>query len=144
MGNRAVIVPIKTKRGYKNKVAIYLHWNGGRDSIEGFLTYCRLRGFRSPENDSYGLARLAQVIANYFHGGLSIGVDLAKRLDCDNRDNGVYLVKNWQIIKRDYFTGREQNEYKLLDMVKDINSAQPKEEQIENIEEKLNELKSNS
>ena len=37
MGNRAVIT---TKENmYNNGVAIYLHWNGGRDSVEAFLEY---------------------------------------------------------------------------------------------------------
>ena len=49
MGNRAVI----QMKG--SNVGIYLHYNGGRDSIEGFLAYCKLRDFRG---DDYGMARL--------------------------------------------------------------------------------------
>jgi hypothetical protein len=38
MGNRAVIT-LKPHEGksYGNQVGIYVHWNGGRDSIEAFL-----------------------------------------------------------------------------------------------------------
>jgi hypothetical protein len=37
MGNRAVITD------NKQRIGIYLHWNGGRDSVEAFLKYCELR-----------------------------------------------------------------------------------------------------
>ena len=69
MGNRAVITTRKRDLG------VYLHWNGGRDSVEAFLEYCRLRGFRAPETDDYGWARLCRVVCNYMGGeGLSVGV----------------------------------------------------------------------
>ena len=45
MGNRAVI----TTEG--RDLSLYLHWNGGRDSVEAFLRYCDLRGFRAPDAD---------------------------------------------------------------------------------------------
>ena len=112
MGNRAVIT---TKENFDNNgVGIYLHWNGGRDSVEAFLKYCELKGFRSPETDDYGWARLAQVIANYFGGdGLSIGVNRVDHLDCDNGDNGTYFIEDWKIVGRKYFEWEEQQEYPL-------------------------------
>ena len=129
MGNRAVIT---TKGGdRKNKLGVYLHWNGGRDSVEAFLKYCDMRGFRYPENDNYGWARLTQVIANFFGGDLSIGIDICDRLDCDNWDNGVYLIEKWKIVGReDFENGVEQDEYDLLSMVIDIDQHQPKGDQI--------------
>jgi hypothetical protein len=129
MGNRAVIT-LKPHEGksYDNQVGIYVHWNGGRDSIEAFLTYCELQGFRSPSSDSYGFARLTQVIANFFGGGgLSIGVDTCKHLDCDNYDNGVYFIKGWKVVGRDYFKGKEQNDYSLAGMLIAIDKSQPEE-----------------
>lgn len=136
MGNRAVIT---TKEGDKNnKIGIYIHWNGGRDSVAGFLKYCKIRGFRTPESDNYGWARLAQVIANFMGGGLSVGIDIVDRLDCNNWDNGVYLIENWEIVGREYFSGIEQDEYPLLDMVIAIDKRQPKEEQLG--EDKIKEL----
>ena len=132
MGNRAVIT-LKPHEGeiYDNQIGIYVHWNGGRDSIEAFLTYCKLRGFRSPSSDSYGFARLTQVIANFFGGdGLSIGVDVCKHLDCHNYDNGVYLIKDWEIVGRDHFSGQEQKAYSLVDMLIDIDKSQPMEMQL--------------
>jgi hypothetical protein len=115
----------------EKEIGAYLHWNGGRDSVEGFLTYCKRQGFRSPDKDNYGWARLCQVIANYFgneHGGLSVGIDLYDRLDTDNYDNGVYIIQGWEIIGREYKRGEEQAEYPLEEMVEAITEAQPKKE----------------
>ena len=124
MGNRAVIT---TEENFKNNgIGIYVHWNGGRDSIEAFLKYCEIRKFRAPDEDCYGWARLAQVIANFFGmDGLSIGIDTVDHLDCDNFDNGVYLIKGWEIVGREYFTGAEQDDYPLGDMLKAIDETQP-------------------
>ena len=129
MGNRAVIT---TKENFENNgIGIYLHWNGGRDSVEAFLDYCRLKGYREPTSDNYGWARLCQVITNYIGGGLSVGIDVVKHLDCDNYDNGVYLIQGWEIVGRKYFDGEEQLEYPLYDMLVDINDAQPEAERLE-------------
>ena len=128
MGNRAVIT---TEENFKkNGVGIYLHWNGGRDSVEAFLKYCEMRSFRAPEYDCYGWARLCQVIGNFFGGGLSIGIDTISNLDCRNGDNGVYLIDKWKIVGRKYFNGVEQKVYDLLDACVEIDERQPKEEQL--------------
>lgn len=124
MGNRAVITTEAKDLG------VYLHWNGGRDSVEAFLMYCKLKGYRTPENDCYGWARLCQVIGNFFGGDLSIGIDKYEKLDLDNWDNGVYIIKDWKIVGREYVRNEEQKYYNLVDMVKTINSKQPHEEQL--------------
>ncbi len=129
MGNRAVIT---TKENFENNgIGIYLHWNGGRDSVEAFLDYCKLKGYREPTYDNYGWARLCQVITNYIGGGLSVGIDVVNNLDCDNYDNGVYFIDGWEIVGRKYFSGEEQLEYPLYDMLVDINDAQPEAERLE-------------
>lgn len=129
MGNRAVIT---SRENFNNNgVGIYLHWNGGRDSVEAFLTYCKLKGYREPTNDNYGWARLCQVIGNFFGGATSIGIDTIDHLDCDNWDNGVYIIEGWNIVGREYFHGREQEGYDLKEMLLAINKCQPKEEQLE-------------
>lgn len=130
MGNRAVIT---TKQGWENpenNLGVYLHWNGGRDSVEPFLEYCKLKGFRSPDNDSYGWARMCQVIGNFFGGGLSIGINTVNRLDCDNWDSGVYIIENWSIVGRHCFEGLEQDSYDFKEMLVDIDKAQPIREQL--------------
>lgn len=128
MGNRAVIT---TKENFENNgVGVYLHWNGGRDSVEAFLTYCKLKQYREPETDNYGWARLCQVIGNFFGGDCSIGIDTVNRLDCNNYDNGVYFIENWKIVGRKYFDGIEQDEFRLIDMLVEIDEKQPKGEQL--------------
>lgn len=124
MGNRAVITT------QDEKIGIYLHWNGGKDSVEAFLKYCELKGYLPPEKDNYGWARLCQVIGNFFGGELSIGIDEYKNLDTDNGDNGVYIIKDWKIINRKFFKRQEQQEYDLNEMIESIDKSQPIKEQI--------------
>lgn len=119
MGNRAVITTPDKKMG------VYLHWNGGRDSVEAFLHYCELHGFRSPDRDPYGWARLCQVIGNFFGGGLSVGVGLYDQLDTDNWDNGVYIIEGWRIVGREFNRHAEQSSYDHTVMLHDIDDSQP-------------------
>ena len=127
MGNRAVIT---TKQGWiskENNLGLYLHWNGGRGSVEAFLAYCKAHGYRSPESDCYGWAALAAVITNFFGAdGLSVGLDIVSRLDCNNDDNGVYIVENWEIVGRYYApTQEQQTREQLGDRLQAIDDAMP-------------------
>ena len=100
MGNRAVIT--FAPQGVP-AVGVYIHWNGGRESVRAFLDTCKARGYRCPATDpAYAMAGLVGVIREFFGpGGLSLGVDLVDRLDCDNWDNGVYQVgAGWAIVGR--------------------------------------------
>lgn len=120
MGNRAVIT---TAPYSKKNVGIYVHWNGGRASVEAFLEAARQLGYRDPTGDrSYALAGLAGLIWSYLGTeGLSVGIDLCENLDCDNYDNGTYLIgKDWQIVGRKFATdyGEEVNEAKTAALVK--------------------------
>lgn len=137
MGNRAVITTQDKDLG------IYLHWNGGFDSVNAFLTYCKIKGYRTPETDNYGWARLCQVIGNWIGGELSLGIDRYDRLDTDNGDNGVYIIKDWEIIGREFAPDEEQNVYDLFGMVCDINNAQPTDEQLtgEELQKKFYEIR---
>lgn len=133
MGNRAVITTSDyITLGSERAIGIYLHWNGGYDSVRAFLTYCKIRGFRSPEADSYGWANLCTVISNFFRDkdGLSVGIDRCCNLDCDNGDNGVYIIKDWGIIGRKYEPEYEQNVHPLSEMLNEIDQAQPKDMQV--------------
>ncbi len=137
MGNRAVITDESKSYG------IYIHWNGGIDSVKAFVKYCELRGFRGfPDN--YGVARLTQVIANYFGGDLSIGVVGDPLRWVDGCDNGLYVIKDWQIVghyrnDREYkgdgvklieWGDAEREGYDILEMIIDIDRKQPKEDQL--------------
>jgi hypothetical protein len=99
MGNRAVITiaPFSS-----SNVGIYVHWNGGRASIEGFLKACRELQYRDPSlDDSYAMARLTQVIGIYFGGSTSLGIGVVSQLDADNGDNGTYVIgEGWEIVER--------------------------------------------
>ena len=124
MGNRAVITTVGAT---DNTTGIYLHWNGGVNSIEAFCAYCDMKGFRSPDNDCYGWAYLATVIGNFFGNGLSLGVDRIKCLDTDNGDNGVYFLKGWKIVGRSYKDfPLETNKSELYEFLLEINSVQGK------------------
>ena len=126
MGNRAVIT------GTDKRTAIYLHWNGGRDSVEGFLEYARLKGVRSPKTDPpYALARLTQIIGNFLGGTLSLGIVPYEEMYADNGDNGAYIVgDDWKIVGREFFDGKEQCEYSLADALEAIDKAQPEKERL--------------
>ncbi|MEL3959360.1 hypothetical protein NST17_19595 [Caldifermentibacillus hisashii] len=122
MGNIAIL-----KAEGNNNKAVYLHWNGGRDSVEAFLKYCELRGFRGFEDD-YGMARFCQVVSNFFGAdGLNIGITDHVE-SCG--DNGVYIIKGWEIVGREDFTGREQRTYDLQEMLIEIDKAQPVKQQL--------------
>ena len=95
MGNRAVITTPE------RKIGLYLHWNGGRDTVEPLLRYCELKGYRAPSADTYGWARLAQVVGNFFGGSCSVGIGTYTTDDqMDPGDNGIYVVEGWRIIDR--------------------------------------------
>lgn len=124
MGNRAVITTEDKQLG------VYLHWNGGKDSVEAFLLYCKLKGYRCPEHDCYGWARLCQVIGNFFGGELSVGINTYDKLDTDNGDNGVYIIRNWEIVGREFAPTYEQSTYNLRESLEEINKTQPPSEQL--------------
>ena len=107
MGNRAIITTPE------KEIGVYLHWNGDRSSVEAFVAYCALKGYRSPTCDAaYGFARLTQVIGNFFGGGLSVGVVGKGDIEAmaATLDNGIYLLDGWEI------TGREVPFENYVDM----------------------------
>ena len=113
MGNRAIVAFAEPDR--LPDVGVYLHWNGGPESIYCFLDAMRELGWRF--DGSYGPARLAQLAGQFFGSdGLSVGVyafpggTLAERAAAaDPGDNGVYVVngtgKNFTM--RRFSGGRE-------------------------------------
>lgn len=130
MGNRAVITWSDTKQPKTSSdLGIYVHWNGGIESIQAFLEYAEENGLPNPSHDEqYGLARMIQMIANYFGGFSSIGVGPLKELDCDNWNNGVFFCKGFKVVRRMYAPDREDvlSTDKDLDCIKDeIYMAQP-------------------
>lgn len=94
MGNRAVI------KVQGETVGIYLHWNGGVESVLAFLKAADALGVRDPVGDpSYFTARMVQIIGNFFRGTLSLGVGIADRMD--DSDNGTFVIgKDFTIVRR--------------------------------------------
>jgi hypothetical protein len=101
MGNRATIV-FSNEDYTILSPAVYLHWNGGPESVYRFLDELDRRGAR-PDQQDYEAARFIQVVADFFgrENMLSLGVsngpasanlaDLDK-IPTDHGDNGLYLV----------------------------------------------------
>lgn len=102
MANRAVIT---TAPFGLDNVGIYVHWNGGPESIAAFLGAAQRMGTPSPEKDpARAMARLTQVIANYFGNSDSIGIGRVRDLDYANQENGTYLIGgDWEILGRDFW-----------------------------------------
>jgi hypothetical protein len=123
MGNRAIIAfkEPKAKRNDKQIPCIYLHWNGGRDSVESFLEAARRLDVRSTDQN-YSMARLTQIISNYIGGTLSIGCSTVGDWALDFLDNGVYWVDNLEIYDRtDTYEGyEEQKNHNQETMVQEI------------------------
>jgi len=126
MGNRAVITN-KAK-----EIGVYLHWNGGHDSVQAFLKYCELAKFRSPDTQNYGWARLCQVIANFMGpDGLSVGIDKLENLpDAQYLDNGIYIIEGWKIVGREGYDDEEQDVHSLPEMLIAIDECQPANQQL--------------
>ena len=98
MGNRAIIKFIDER----DQPNIYLHWNGGRASVQAFLNVAKEMDFRA---DSYGVARMCQVVGNFFGGNLSLGCN---KEAINNGDNGIYLIKDFEIVGRENFNLGEE------------------------------------
>ena len=122
MGNRAVITIKEKDIPQEDWNSLYLHWNGGHDSVAPFLYVAKLYGIRCNSDSSYAIARLSQLIGNTLGGTLSLGVGAYKCLDTFS-DNGVYVVKDWEIVDRLNYDGEEQSEYNFDEFVKEIREA---------------------
>jgi hypothetical protein len=94
MGNRAVIAFNNTP----HSVGVYLHWNGGPESVLAFLAAAKELHVRG-DDEQYFLARFCQIIGNFFSGTSSLGIGTLSHLDCDNGDNGLYIIDSGLNIK---------------------------------------------
>lgn len=102
MGNRANVV--FTANG-RISPAIYLHWNGGPESVYAFVAELDRRGCRA--DAEYEAARFVQVAGDFFDSGtygagtLSLGVvngpkeitpEAIGKVPTDSSDNGFYVL----------------------------------------------------
>ena len=116
MGNRAVIELEQSGLG------IYMHWNGGRDSIEPLLHVAKEYKIQS-KGKYFLLSSLCKMIANSFTSSTYSPVEAnpIDTLDCDNFDNGVYVIDSrLNIVDRKFNRYPEQNEHDFYGMVEYI------------------------
>lgn len=109
MGNRANLV-LKD-----HNLSIYLHWNGGPESVAAFLAYGEEVGLR---HDSYYPPRLAQIIGNFFGGTTSLGLSFGTDPQI-HADNGIYTVwydQALQLLIIDH-NGRKRSLPELIEQV---------------------------
>lgn len=108
-------------KDHPDTIGVYLHWNGGYDSIKPFCMACKELRYRSPVSDDYGIACFVQLVRNFFGiDGLSVGVGILSRLDCDNYDNGVFVVDNeWEIVGREYEQSEQTRDNSYYEEFKD-------------------------
>ena len=109
MGNRALIIPSEPTQD-NPVVGIYVHWNGGPESVLAFLEVCKRREYRDPAYDSeYGMARLCGVIHEFFgiETSTCLGIwavtadEWNNSEELDYLDNGIYrLGEDWTIAER--------------------------------------------
>lgn len=104
MGNRALIT-LQPLTKENNVIAVYVHWNGGIESVKAICEVCKARGFRTPTSDnSYALARFIGVWHEFFGvtDSCSLGVYMTnwEGIKGSWLDNGVYTIgENWEIIE---------------------------------------------
>ncbi len=113
MGNRAVI----TFDTNSKAPCIYLHWNGGRASIEAFLQAAKAIGIDHGNiTDVQQMDDFANMIANKFFGnpvGMNCYRELYGQADTDNYDNGVFIInRNFEITGRKFAHGEENDDAK--------------------------------
>lgn len=124
MSNSAII----KARG--QNIGVYLHWNGGTDSVKGFLEYCKLKGY-APFQTGAGLARFVQVVGNFFGGSGSLDIVTCPPYEsdevADGLDNGIYVVEGWNIVAR---YGKIPGSEGYEDVLKGIDEKQPQAEQL--------------
>ena len=90
MGNRAVI----TQSIDDNAPAIYLHWSGGRESINGFLSAARAIGMNGKSANTID-AISALIAVHFFNTAVNVSTVYREeyaQTDRDNWDNGVYVI----------------------------------------------------
>lgn len=81
MGNRAII-----QFKHNRDMEIYVHWNGGADSIIPLVAFMRRQGYRGDVVTS----RMLQILCNFHEGGLSVYT--APRGTYGEEDNGTFEI----------------------------------------------------
>lgn len=109
MGNRAVI----SFSTHPTAPSIYLHWNGGRCSVEGFLAGCLATGYHATGDAQVDMDQLERRIRPFFarnNERLSIYTQPVGSADKSNGDNGWYIIGqgDLHILERRCHIGAEE------------------------------------
>ena len=93
MGNRAIVV----FKDQHESAAVYMHWNGGPESVYTMLGVMQEFGLNS-HSAGYSAARFIMVASSVITGPLSLGTcsvpkSLPKASANEGLDNGVYLFE---------------------------------------------------
>ena len=109
MGNRAVIAFTNSAPDSK---CIYLHWNGGLASVEGFLGAARELRINHLDrrwgrvDEERAMQQLGTLIGRAFFGndpGFTVYVEEYRSADKNNGDNGLYLIdEQFHIVGRQF------------------------------------------
>lgn len=131
-GNSCVITTRKNLEHHG--VGLYLAGSGDRGSVEAFLRYMDLSGCPSPteEEDIFAWSKFCQILCNYFAIPNIVGIESVDVINCDNYDNGTYIIEGWTIVDRKYFDA-EENLGALVnrdEILIDIDLSQPKHIQL--------------
>lgn len=103
MGNRANVIFVNENETSISP-CVYLHWNGGPESIYGFLNEMERRNVRRDQN--YECARFIGIVTDFFDqdglGSTSVGVvsypgnkidiETLNKVPTDPGDNGFYII----------------------------------------------------
>ena len=120
MGNRAVIA----FNNYSDKSeGMYLHWNGGKDSILGMCAAANeIASICSAITPKEALIQVVEKFTGKTRKTDSDRFAPCKNLDCDNYDNGVYVVdeKTLIITGRFFEPKREQSVYDLVEFKNEV------------------------
>jgi len=147
MGNRALVFFAGYTGIITNPAYVYLHWNGGPESVYTFAdaTAYLCNGF----DDNYSVARFCQVVGQFFGGGSSLGVgalrpaDLAavnrksaKAIPLSPGDNGIYVLapnphhelaapggKKWRVVSRMAYKGDKERWFTADEIIAEQDAA---------------------
>lgn len=86
MGNKAIVVFADEKNKF-NTFGLYLHWNGGAESVIAFLDYMQ----ETRKEYGFSLERLKEIADNFFEGNQDTHVGHVGLFE-KGLDNGIFYV----------------------------------------------------
>ena len=119
MGNRAKIYDKNNNDNY-----IHFQWNGGRDSIEGILEFCKIQGWKSWNAFVFA----SDIFARVSRDGESYTSAIWVEDSCpEYNDNGGYVIdtNSMRIVDRIAPPEEEQSVYTIKSIIEGISNRMP-------------------